>query len=89
MSKRKKSQQLSLPGMNPTPSIQTSKAAKVKRADIVLVQALEAHSLTDLQAAIEALRPQKDSAGFETAYRLVAGVIAYRIARDAKQESFL
>lgn len=85
----KRSSQLTLPGMNRTPKSKNSPAAKAKKADIVLVQALEAHSTRELEAAIDILRPLKDAAGYNTAYTLMCGVLAYRIARTAKQESFL
>jgi hypothetical protein len=78
--------QLSLPGLSRrTVSRSSSAAAPAKKPDLVLMQAMDAHSTAELEAALEVIKSLPESAGQDTARRLIVGIIAYRTARDSKQ----
>lgn len=76
--------QLYMPGFAPAKRSTDKRSHKAKRADLVLVQALDARSTPELESALEALK-QLDDPALEPARLLVTGVLAYRIARDGKQ----
>jgi hypothetical protein len=78
--------QLALPGLSTFKKAALKGAAPAKRPDLVLMQALEAHSTAELEAALAVIKQLPESIGQDTARRLVVGIIAYRTARDSKQQ---
>jgi hypothetical protein len=77
--------QLVMPGFQRISGGGRQTAPAPKKPDLVLMQAIDAHSTSDLEAALEAIKAAPESPGMDAARRLVVGVLAYRTARDSKQ----
>ncbi len=83
---RKSVKQQHLPGMEPRPKSSAGrKPPPAEKPDIVLMHALDAHSPEELERALGLIKSLPETAEQATARLLIAGILAYKIARTAKQ----